>query len=116
MYARVTEVKHWIQFIAQGAMDTSCNHKIPHRPGTRLELILWLVLVLNLLLFSGLLLTGGTNNDDEASYIAEVILPSGWTCRLPRLPHPGRHDHSQSSLTACGGYDSSRALLKALDS
>ena len=52
VYARVTEVKHWIQYIAQGAMDTSCNHKIPHRPGSRQELILWLVLVLIICFYS----------------------------------------------------------------
>ena len=33
VYARVTEVKHWIQFIARGAEDTNCNQEIPHRPG-----------------------------------------------------------------------------------
>ena len=33
VYARVTEVKHWIQFIAQGAEDSNCNHDIPIRPG-----------------------------------------------------------------------------------
>ena len=34
VYARVTEVKDWIQFIAQEAEDTNCNHEIPQRPGT----------------------------------------------------------------------------------
>ena len=33
VYARVTEVKHWIQFIAQGAEDTKCNTEIPLQPG-----------------------------------------------------------------------------------
>ena len=33
VYARVTEVKHWIQFIAQGAEDTNCNQEIPQRLG-----------------------------------------------------------------------------------
>ena len=32
VYARVTEVKHWIQFIAQGAEDTNCNQEIPQKP------------------------------------------------------------------------------------
>ena len=33
VYARVTEVKHWIQFIAQGAEDTNCNQEIPVQQG-----------------------------------------------------------------------------------
>ena len=33
VYARVTEVKQWIQFIAQGVMDSNCDDEIPHRPG-----------------------------------------------------------------------------------
>ena len=33
VYARVTEVKHWIQFIAQGAEDTNCNQDIPVQQG-----------------------------------------------------------------------------------
>ena len=34
VYARVSEVKHWIQFIAKGAVDINCNQEIPYRPGT----------------------------------------------------------------------------------
>ena len=34
VYARVTEVKHWIQFIASGAMDTNCNKEIPLQQGS----------------------------------------------------------------------------------
>ena len=34
VYARVTEVKHWIQFIARGAMDTNCNKEIPLQQGS----------------------------------------------------------------------------------
>ena len=33
VYARVTEAKHWIQFIAKGAMDSNCNEEIPYQPG-----------------------------------------------------------------------------------
>ena len=33
VYARVTEVKHWIQFLAQGAEDTNCNTQIPLQQG-----------------------------------------------------------------------------------
>ena len=29
VYARVTKIKHWIQFIAGGALDTKCNQEIP---------------------------------------------------------------------------------------
>ena len=36
VYARVTEVKHWIQFIAKGAMDSNCNEEIPYQPGNNL--------------------------------------------------------------------------------
>ena len=33
VYARVTEVKHWIQYIAAGSLDTNCNEQIPYQPG-----------------------------------------------------------------------------------
>ena len=33
VYGRVTKVKHWIQYIAGGALDTNCNQEIPYRPG-----------------------------------------------------------------------------------
>ena len=33
VYARVTKIKHWIQFIAGGALDTNCNQEIPWTPG-----------------------------------------------------------------------------------
>ena len=32
VYGRVTEVKHWIQFLAQGAEDTNCKQDIPQKP------------------------------------------------------------------------------------
>ena len=61
----------------------------------------------NMLLFSGLLITGGVNdyNDHETPYTAEVWLPGDRSCMLPRLPHPGRTSHTQSSFTACGGWE-----------
>ena len=33
VYARVTEVKYWIQYIARGALDSNCNEDIPEQPG-----------------------------------------------------------------------------------
>ena len=33
VYARVTKVKHWIQFIAEGAVDSNCNEQVPYQPG-----------------------------------------------------------------------------------
>ena len=35
VYARVTEAKHWIQYITEGegAVDTNCNQEIPFYPG-----------------------------------------------------------------------------------
>ena len=33
VYARVTEVKYWIQYIARGAVDSNCNEDIPDHPG-----------------------------------------------------------------------------------
>ena len=33
VYARVTKVKHWIQFIADGAMDSNCNQEVAYQPG-----------------------------------------------------------------------------------
>ena len=40
---------------------------------------------------------------NEGLTSVEVILPSGRSCILPSLPLP-RADHSQSGLTACGGW------------
>ena len=40
---------------------------------------------------------------NEGLTSVEVILPSGRSCSLPSLPAP-RADHSQSGLTACGGW------------
>ena len=44
-------------------------------------------------------------NDGNIDIITsvEVILPSGRSCRLPSLPEP-RSGHTQSGLTACGGW------------
>ena len=33
VYARVTKVKHWIQFLAQGAEDSNCRQDIPVQKG-----------------------------------------------------------------------------------
>ena len=41
VYARVTEVKHWIQFIAQEAEDTNCNQDVPIQQGSIFSLILF---------------------------------------------------------------------------
>ena len=37
VYGRVTEVKHWIQFLAQGAGDSNCNHDSPEQQGSMLN-------------------------------------------------------------------------------
>ena len=44
-------------------------------------------------------------NDGNIDIITsvEVILPSGRSCCLPSLPEP-RSGHTQSGLTACGGW------------
>ena len=39
VYARVTEVKYWIQYIARGALDSNCNEDIPEQPGKILFII-----------------------------------------------------------------------------
>ena len=54
-------------------------------------------------MFSGILITGGISYDGDAQHTAEVWLPNGRSCLLPRLPDPGRIWHTQSSLTSCGG-------------
>ena len=56
-------------------------------------------------MFSGILITGGESDDGDAQHTAEVWLPNGRSCLLPRLPDPGRRDHTQSSLTSCGGWE-----------
>ena len=33
VYARISEVKYWIQYIAKGAVDIDCNDEIPFQPG-----------------------------------------------------------------------------------
>ena len=33
VYARVTEAKHWLQYITEGAVDTNCIQEIPFYPG-----------------------------------------------------------------------------------
>ena len=51
------------------------------------------------------MITGGESFDGDAQHSAEVWLPGDRSCQLPRLPAPGRFSHTQSSLTACGGWD-----------
>merc|ERR1712241_1098380 len=82
VYARVTEVKHWIQLHAEGALDSNCNDEIPYQPA--------------------MIVTGGWRVTDTKMSV-EVILPSGQSCSLPDLFSPGRTDHTQSAMTACGG-------------
>ena len=36
VYGRVTKIKHWIQFIAGGAVDTNCDEEIPWTPGVKI--------------------------------------------------------------------------------
>ena len=99
VYARVTEVKHWIQFLAQEAEDTNCNKQIPFQQGN-----INLRIYHNKNLLSGLLITGGRSPDGDGPQTAEVWLPGGQSCQLPRLPSPGPEYHTQSSLTTCGGW------------
>ena len=40
VYGRVTEVKHWIKFLAQGAEDSNCNQEIPVHLGNMFNTIL----------------------------------------------------------------------------
>ena len=39
IYARVTEVKNWIQFVAAGALDSNCNDEAPFLPGRTLIML-----------------------------------------------------------------------------
>ena len=100
VYARVTEVKHWIQYIAGGALDTNCNEKIPLTQGNIKSLSF---LFFFFYFISALLVTGGANYVDNLPHLAEVILPDGRSCTIPDLPGQGRNYHTQSGYTACGG-------------
>ena len=55
--------------------------------------------------YSGIIVTGGFNyggpNDGVQDWV-ELIREDGSTCELPPLP-AGRHSHTQSGLTTCGG-------------
>ena len=48
VYGRVTEVKHWIQFLAQGAEDSNCNKAISVQQGNILIFIFICVLRSNI--------------------------------------------------------------------
>ena len=54
---------------------------------------------------------GGFSTDGDAQHTVEVWLPGDRSCQLPRLPPPGRMMHTQSSYTACGGYDTRTSCL-----
>ena len=53
----------------------------------------------------------GLSGDDDSQHTAEVWLPGDQSCLLPRLPAPGRWRHTQSSYTACGGWDTDTNCL-----
>ena len=57
----------------------------------------------------------GLSGDDDAQHTAEVWLPGDQSCLLPRLPAPGRQYHTQSSLTACGGWQGAETNCLTFD-
>ena len=97
IYARVTEVKNWIQFVAAGALDSNCNDEAPFLPG-RTSILLNVLKILALLL--GVLVTGSLGQGETS---AEVWLADGRSCSLPDLPQ-ARYAHTQSGMTGCGGF------------
>ena len=120
VYARVTKVKQWIQFIADGAMDSNCNQEVAYQPGGYVFIQIglepdkpkFLRFYHSEILFAALLITGGVRDpggDHETPYSAEVIIPHANTtsCILPNLPSK-RVQHTQSGWTACGGMDPGR--------
>ena len=55
-----------------------------------------------------ILLTGG----DDTLTSAEVLFTNGSSiCELPQLSQ-SKSEHTQSGLTACGGYDTRRSCIK----
>ena len=54
----------------------------------------------------GIIITGGVNGSGALTSV-ELLKADGsqTSCSLPQLPE-GRRVHSQTGLTACGGYDS----------
>ena len=56
VYARVSEVKNWIQYIAEGALDSNCRRDIPLQPGNK---VLNMYYDLNLMIFFILFSTPG---------------------------------------------------------
>ena len=104
VYARVSEVKNWIQYIAEGALDSNCRRDIPLQPGNRVLNIYYDLIIF---IISALLVTGGVSEDNDADVqqSAEVILADGRSCTMPDLLQPGRLDHTQAGYTVCGGDD-----------
>ena len=50
------------------------------------------------------MVTGGLNGQDDVQTNSEIILPGGQSCSfLMDIPAPGRHTHTQSGYTVCGG-------------
>ena len=116
VYARVTEAKHWLQYITEGAVDTNCIQEIPFYPGNFTFLFLennisfCFICVAKLsninIIISAIIETGGIGSDGDLMAVsptsAEVILPDGRSCTLPDLPQR-RFGHTQSgseNLTA----------------
>ena len=108
IYARVTEVKNWIQFVAAGALDSNCNDEAPFLPGRTLILLLLNVCNANLVLLLGVLITG-SDQTNNAEISAEVWLADGRSCSLPDLPQ-ARYAHTQSGITGCGGFGFDSAI------
>ena len=85
------------------------------------------ILKLNILVFAGILVTGGHNSVDNHYFISEgsvarvrtlveIIKADGSTCTMPELELPGRYSHTQTLFTACGGVDMDTSQLGGLTS
>ena len=51
VYGRVTEVKYWIKFLAQGAEDTNCNTQIPVQEGKKKTIIVGIIIKIVIFFF-----------------------------------------------------------------
>ena len=96
VYARVTEVKNWIQYITKEAsLDSNCKSEIPYKPGT--FCLMFTLRIKSDLILSAIIVTGG-----EASEVSvEVIREDGTLCSM--ADWPPRVRHSMSGFTVCGG-------------